>query len=99
MTVETGSTASRKNGLEDRIRTLDSLLRTADANATRGGAKGSKPNPAWRKFVKEWKVFEGAREDAEEDFINDDGSVDADKAWALVNWAAPSGDDDEFTAS
>ena len=33
---------------------------------TRGGAKGSKPNPEWREFVKKWKVFEGAREDGEE---------------------------------
>jgi hypothetical protein len=56
----------REMDIEVRKSVLDGLLKT-QSKVTRGGAKGSKPNPEWRKFVKEWKVFEGEREDLAEE--------------------------------
>ena len=58
----------RENDIEHRKSTLDSLL-CHQHKVRRGGAIGVKPNDERRKFLREWIVFQGEREDAAgEDF-------------------------------
>jgi hypothetical protein len=60
---KTEFTPWRENDIEHRKSTLDGLL-CHQHKVRRGGAIGVKPNDERRKFLREWIVFQGEREDA-----------------------------------
>jgi len=56
----------RRHDIETRMRTLDELLLSEGGKAARGGAIGTKPDPGWRKFLREWWKVQWPREAAAE---------------------------------